>query len=352
MQSSSRDRSEALRLESDAAFPAGPVAPLGAGPRILLYHRVAELESDPQLLAVSPGRFAEQLAVLREDYQVLPLDELVRAVFAHKATRRMVAITFDDGYADNLHQAAPLLAQAGFPATVYVASGTLGSAREFWWDELERLLLLPGRLPAQLRLAADGDEIVGVLGDAATCSDAQRRELRGWNVTRPDDPTPRHALYRRLCRRLKPMRPCEREAVLSDLRAQVGADEAGRETHRALGEDELRRLAAGDVEIGGHTVGHPTLAVLEPAQQQAEIREGNARLQRILGQPVKSFSYPFGNPSDFTAETVEILRREGVTHACAGCAERLHAGSDVYRLPRHVVRNWTGGQFRERLRAW
>ena len=52
-----------------------------------------------------------------------------------------MAITFDDGYADNLQVAAPLLAERGLPATFFIVSGTIGSGREFWWDELEGLLL-------------------------------------------------------------------------------------------------------------------------------------------------------------------------------------------------------------------
>ena len=100
-----RGRNLLLRLRE------GLLRRLAPGPKILLYHRVAELSSDPQLLAVSPARFAEQLSVLRDGWQVLPLGDLVQAVLAHKASRRMVAITFDDGYADNLYQARPLLAR-------------------------------------------------------------------------------------------------------------------------------------------------------------------------------------------------------------------------------------------------
>jgi peptidoglycan/xylan/chitin deacetylase (PgdA/CDA1 family) len=325
---------------------------LAPGSRILLYHRIAELSSDPQLLAVSPARFAEQLTVLRDGFQVLPLPDLVQAVLAGRASRRMVAITFDDGYADSLQQAQPLLARAGLPATVYVASGTLNTSREFWWDELERLLLLPGRLPAVVRASVDGEQIVGAMGDAATYSEGQWQELRGWNVTCLDDPTPRHALYRGLCRRLKSMRPSDRETVLSDLRTQIGAGETGRETHRALNDAELRSLAAADVDIGGHTVSHPTLAALTPAEQRVEIRDGNARLERIVGKPIRSFSYPFGSATDFTAETITLLRHEGIKQACANYAERLHAGTDVYRLPRHVVRNWSPNQFRQWLATW
>ena len=60
---------------------------------------------------------------------------------------------------------------------MYVASGTLNTAREFWWDELERLLLLPGRMPAVLRLSVDGGQINSTTSDAATYSEDQWQEL-------------------------------------------------------------------------------------------------------------------------------------------------------------------------------
>src|SRR3954470_15948888 len=103
---------------------------------ILLYHRVATPTRDPQLLSVSPERFAEHLEVVRRCAEPVALAGILAQGEGPRA-----AITFDDGYADNLHEAAPLLAAAGVPATVFVVSGQVGTTDEFWWDELERVLL-------------------------------------------------------------------------------------------------------------------------------------------------------------------------------------------------------------------
>jgi hypothetical protein len=98
---------------------------------VLLYHRIAAVERDPQRLCVSPGRFAEQLDALREGGDVVPLGE----VFGGRGRPR-VAVTFDDGYVDNLTAALPALRSAGVPATFFITAGMVGSDVMFWWEDM------------------------------------------------------------------------------------------------------------------------------------------------------------------------------------------------------------------------
>ncbi|HSE98315.1 MAG TPA: polysaccharide deacetylase family protein, partial [Blastocatellia bacterium] len=119
---------------------------------ILLYHRIADSASDPWSLCVTPQHFAEHLEVLAKHGFVVRLERLARALDGGRLPHRSAVITFDDGYVDNLWNARPLLEQFDLPATVFVTTGNTGRSREFWWDELERLILQPGTLPESLRL--------------------------------------------------------------------------------------------------------------------------------------------------------------------------------------------------------
>lgn len=103
------------------------------GGLILGYHRVADVGCDSLGMSVSVHHFAEQLAVLCRLAWPIPLQLLVDGLQNGRLPRRAVALTFDDGYADLLYQAQPLLEQYGIPATVFVVSGSLG--RRFAWDE-------------------------------------------------------------------------------------------------------------------------------------------------------------------------------------------------------------------------
>ena len=122
---------------------------------ILLYHRVADAGSDPWSLCVTPRHFAEHLEVLRKYSDPMRLQHLAQGLYRRQRAGRPVAITFDDGYADNLQNAKPLLERYDIPATVFVTTGYIGSEREFWWDELERLLLQPGTVPEKHHLSVN-----------------------------------------------------------------------------------------------------------------------------------------------------------------------------------------------------
>jgi peptidoglycan/xylan/chitin deacetylase (PgdA/CDA1 family) len=317
---------------------------------VLLYHRIADLPADPQLLAVTPARFAEQLELLQRRFTILPLGELARAVAARRLPRRAVAITFDDGYADNLLAAAPTLARTGSPATVYVSTATLGTAREFWWDELERLLLLTPRLPSRLELRVAGAVHALETGGPgyAEASAGERR----WSVLEPPA-TARQRAYLELMRLLHPLPPGEREGALDALRAWAGVSADGRASHRPLTPEETRALAAAPgIELGGHTVTHARLSSLDPAAQRAEIQDGKARLEAIAGRRLRTFSYPYGYRESYGEDTIRLVREAGFENACSNFVGIARHGTDPFQLPRLVVRDWDGGTFAKRLERW
>ena len=160
------------------------------GALILLYHRVTKLESDPQLLAVSPRHFDEHMDVMRRLATPTALRDLLEACRSGTLPKRAVVVTFDDGYADNLREAKPMLERHGVPATVFVSTGLLGQRRESYWDELDRLLLQPGVLPDKLELDISGRRYLRDLNsDAEYTVDAWERH-RGWNVLEPGEPAP------------------------------------------------------------------------------------------------------------------------------------------------------------------
>jgi peptidoglycan/xylan/chitin deacetylase (PgdA/CDA1 family) len=316
---------------------------------ILVYHRVAEVGCDPFSLCVSPARFEEQLDVFHRIARPLRLRNLARALHAGTVPRRAVALTFDDGYSDNLETAKPLLERFDIPATMFIASGQLEEAREFWWDELERVFLEPIALPPVLRLAVGGTVREWNFGEEAARGGDGLARHPGWRAWE-DAPTERHAAYFGLWKLLRPLCEAERRLLLDEIVswAQVGFER--RAAYRTLAADGVRDLAAGElIEIGAHTVTHPALCEHPGRFQRAEIRQSRATLEEILGREVASFAYPYGARS---GETVEIVRACGFACACTTEPESVAPGADRFELPRMQVEDWDGDEFSKRLEAW
>lgn len=318
---------------------------------LLMYHRVAEPEMDPWGLSVSPANFAEQLEVLRRIASPVPLRRLVRARGGGEAPlpRRAVVVTLDDGYADALHAARPLLEAHGVPATVFVTTGNVGTDREFWWDELERLLLRPGVLPSTLELTVAGRTHRWELGSAARYAEADAVRDRRLLATDARAGT-RHSLYHSIWKVLRPVPEDERRTTLRTLAAWVGDAGGPRASHRSLRPAEIEELARGGlVEIGAHTVTHPALPDHSPAAQRREIERSRDVLRQIVGGAVTSFSYPHGECS---RRTVALVRRAGFGCACGVEERRADPRGDPLRLPRFFVLDWSGAEFERRLSAW
>jgi peptidoglycan/xylan/chitin deacetylase (PgdA/CDA1 family) len=321
-----------------------------SGALILMYHRVTNLPNDPHLVAVTPKHFAEQMEVIRSYYMSIRLQQLVQTLRDGNAPARAVIVTFDDGYADNLHEAMPLLERYDIPATVFVTAGQVGSQREFWWDELDRLLLQPGILPAKLRLNVNGNTFEPQLGEASTYTEQDYRRDRGWHIARQDNPGPRQLLFRKLLAAMSTLPGGERDKVIDELLAWAGAAPSARPTHRALTIDELRQLQkCALMEVAAHTMTHPKLADIPAAQQRTEIQQSKKVLEAMLNRPVTSFAFPFGSSA---LETVAMVRDEGFVCACSTRSDVVFRGADRFLLPRVIVRDWDGERFGRFLRWW
>lgn len=323
---------------------------------ILMYHRVADARSDPWALCVTPQHFAEQLEVLHAYMCPLRLQQLNEAVDKGNIPHRSVVVTFDDGYADNLYQARPLLERYDIPATVFIATGYLQQDREFWWNELERVLLEPGTLPDTLCLNINGETHSWELGEKIDYNKNDCLKYQGWRIWQ-ETPTARHSLYRSLWQLLQPIAEGERLNVVCELRSWAGRrlenQLKNQPAHRALSSEEVIALAQGKlIEIGSHTVTHPVLSMLPVALQQEEIRQSKASLEEILNCPVTSFAYPYGARCNYTDETIAIIQQAGFTCACSTLEGVIEHGTDSFQLPRVQVQDWQAKEFARRLELW
>jgi peptidoglycan/xylan/chitin deacetylase (PgdA/CDA1 family) len=301
------------------------------GAILLAYHRVANAAPDGDEECVTPGHFEEQMDALSRSAQVLSLSRLVRHLKEGSLPPRSVAVTFDDGYADNLYLAKPILEKYQVPGTVFVCGGYWG--RQFWWDELETLVMSSRSDPRTLR-QGDGWELPVEISKVEDPRDvAIRRKLR-------------HALYHFLL----PMDAGEQDQIMDEIRRWSGVSADLSVSARSMDRAELTKLAQCElIEIGSHTRTHPRLPGLSEPRQKAEILSGRQDLEELLGKPVPGFAYPNGQA---TAYTKAILRDAGFEYACISLENVIRAGSDPLALTRFWQKDVDGDRFLRRLNMW
>jgi peptidoglycan/xylan/chitin deacetylase (PgdA/CDA1 family) len=296
-----------------------------------MYHRIATPDVDPWGLSVSPERFAEQVQALRARRTMLSMDGFVARLQCGDLPRNAVALTFDDGYLDNLRQAKPILEAAGVPATVFLTTGRIGTSEEFWWDELARMVLAYAEpLSTSVTVETDGLQIDLPPIDLEM---EPRVTWRAWG--RPE--TARETTYQALWQALRRCAPERRERAMAQLRRVFGATRPNPEDLPMRAAD-VRRLVSDRVSIGAHGCTHQPLTSLRAAARVEEIQRSRVEAEALSALSVTGFAYPHG---DRDAETIEMVRRAGYHWACSTCEATIDPlRADLHDLPRIAVGDW------------
>ena len=301
------------------------------GPAILMYHRIAVPNVDPWRLSVSPERFAERVQALRERRTVLSMDAFVARLQSGDLPHDALALTFDDGYLDNLHQAKPILEAAGVPATVFLTTGRIGTSEEFWWDELARMVLSRAEPLSATLMVEPGDLQIEL--PRIDLEMEPRASWRAWD--RPV--TAREATYQTLWRALLDCAPEHRERVMAQLRRLFGASPPNPEDLPMCAAD-VRMLVPDRISVGAHGCTHQRLTSLPAAARAEEIQRSRAEAGALSTFPVTGFAYPHG---DRDVETIDMVRRAGYRWACStreATIDPLRA--DLHDLSRIAVGDW------------
>lgn len=295
-----------------------------AGPStltVLYFHRVLSV-ADPMLPdEPTAPLFARMLKWLRSQYQALPLAEALARLDAGTLPRAAAAITFDDGYRDNLEVAAPLLREAGLPATFFVATGFLDGG-VMWNDRI---------IEAVRRSPSSTLELLGLsVPFLRTGSMAER--------SRAAELVIRHLKYLPFDARAEAVQQVERACL------------ARAPTDLMMTPNQVRALRGLGFEIGAHTRCHPILRQLDDDVALAEIAGSRDDLHTILGETVQLFAYPNGRQGiDFDERHANMVRDTGFAAAFTTDAGAVTGTSQRWCLPRFTPWRRTPLGFRLQL---
>jgi peptidoglycan/xylan/chitin deacetylase (PgdA/CDA1 family) len=276
---------------------------------VLIFHRVLA-EPDPLFPGeIDATQFDAICAWVGSWFNVLPLDEAVGRLQAGTLCERALAISFDDGYADNHDVALPILRRHGLSSTFFIATGFLDGGR-MWNDTVIESIRRTPLASIDLR-----DVCGTALGVHALESTAARR-----------------ATIDRIIGAIKYLEPMQRQAVVD---AIAGRAETALPADLMMTSDQVRQMRRAGMQIGAHTVSHPILARLDRGAARREIETSKRMLEVLLGEPVRLFAYPNGKPiDDYNDESVSIAREAGFEAAVSTARGAAGHGADRFQLPR------------------
>ena len=296
----------ALRAALNWLSPTGSRARLS----VVLFHRVLAAPDPLFPDDIDQTRFRQICDWLAAWFTVLPLDQALRQQADGRLPARALAITFDDGYADNHDLAMPILRERGLSATFFIASGFLNGGR-MWNDTVVEAI----RRSPHAALDLSALSVAGL--DRVDLSSAEARSQAAHRVLSATKYLPL----------------AERQQTVDHIARLAGAPLPN---DLMMSTAQLRAMLAAGMQIGAHTVTHPILARLDDPQAAAEINAGKAALESLLQQPMTLFAYPNGKPGqDYLPRDVALVRQAGFSAAVStahGAWRPDH--DDRFQLPR------------------
>lgn len=259
---------------------------------VLMYHRILpSAENQPCYVQpgmfVTPLTFEQQVAYVKDHFEVLFLDDLIEKASKGENIGRHCALTFDDGWLDNYSDAFPVLQKYRVPATIFLSTGLVGSIRIFWPEELCYYLeQIDFGTFTGINGPPSWDRFSDKIGRFQCCG-------REWFLDRSIET-------------MKAFTISDREEILDYLRKMLGAQAIPRQM---LNWDEVRKMGlSGLVRFGAHTVNHEILDQVPLQRAQAEITASRNEIESQLGTKVTTFAYPNGNHN---ADIRQLLAENG-----------------------------------------
>lgn len=248
---------------------------------------------------------------LTEHFTVCPLKELVQRMKDDDLPANAIAVTFDDGYRDNYLNAFAILRRYSVPATIFLATGVIGSERPLWHDQV-----------------------------FAAFRDTGVSELAGFGPGNPSlSLTPlkkKLEAQKQILEYLWSLDHQGREVAIRQLRERLAVVE-GRKTDTRrlmLSWEEVSEMNRYGIQFGAHTVSHPILSKLTVEDARQEICGSKRTIDEVLENAVTAFAYPVGRRIDFTETTKAIVEEAGFCCALTMILGNNEVETDLYEMRR------------------
>jgi len=282
---------------------------------ILTYHRIVEnekqIDSEISSISVTTKTFERQIKLLKKKFNMVSIDEILKINNKYK---KNLAITFDDGYKDNLIHAVPILEKYDVPATIYITTRFLENKWDMWWYEIEKIIWQKDKL------------------DFHFLNKKYYFDLKEENNKKK--------CYKKLSLLFKNLSYSDQNKLLEQI---TKTKEKVQFKNKILNKSDLIQLdKKKNITIGSHTHTHANLAILSDNDCKKELLYSKKILENILNKEIAHFAFPYGSKKDAGFRESNFVKDAGyqtaVTTQLGG-----EINNNLYLIPRvHIGENHDG----------
>ena len=276
--------------------------------QILLYHRIND-DGDDFFAATPVKVFAQQMEWLAKNFVVCSLEKAVEGLKCGNLPENAVVVTFDDGYRDNFVNAYPILKRLSIPATIFLATDAIGTGKPLWQDRVF------SAFRATRQFYVDGLE----------------EDIRKYPLRTLDE---RISALLKVLRCLWSMDHAKRLWWIEELLKKLMVRPETLSTPLMLTWDDVRTMHRNGISFGSHTVNHPILAKMCPAEASWEIYVSKQMIEDVLGCTAATFAYPVGRAEDFNHSIKAMVEEAGYVCAVTTVFGSNEVQQDLFELKR------------------
>lgn len=277
---------------------------------ILCYHRVG-MEGVPIYSRLHPEAFENQMWYLRKHYRLVSLGQLCQEIREERVVPPTLAVTFDDGYKDLYKFAFPVLQRYSVPATIYLIGRCIEAGEVPWYDRIFLML----KTIQDISLEMDLD----VPRSFSLRSEKERMDA-AWEI---------------ICF-LRSIPDARRRSWCAEMQRRFAMNEADL-AGRMLDLTQVREMHRCGIDFGAHTMSHPVVSRLDPADFSEELSVSKQLLENSLDAPIQDFAYPFGKPADIHDAAQAFLERSGYRSAVTTMEGFNSWGANPFELRRMQI---------------
>lgn len=280
---------------------------------IICYHRVIPdnkfklLEGPHKNLSINESLFEEHISVLSKKETLVTMDQMHEHLLGNSSSY-VVALTFDDGYKDNLNYALPILEKYNVPATIYVTTSFPDGDTWTWWFEIWDYIEKNNYIKLNFKNVE-----------------------REWDTSTKKGKNKCYKFFDSFLISLKK----EEQIILFESLTQTSMRKQNKDLFLNWGDLKILKKHP-LITIGAHTHSHPNLSIMKDSEVLFEISYSKKLLENKLKQKIDHFAYPYGTLNEAANREYEFAKQLGFKTAVT-TVQTSYDNINMHAIPRYGI---------------